>query len=346
MPSLAAGGMERVMVQLANEFSNRSKLKVYLLLLTKGDHFYSVSESVEIVEPHFDYRDYNRLRFTLKTLYFIRKFIKEIEPNAALSFGGKYNAFVLMATFRIKIPVFISDRSRPNISYGIILDRLNPIMYRTSAGIIAQTTQAKEILYKMTRHKNIKVINNPIRSIVSNHKMRREQIILNVGRFIDSKHQDWLIDYFDDLDLADWKLVFLGEGPNFERVKNYASEKKSAHRIIFLGNVKHVDDYYLKASIFAFTSTSEGFPNALGEAMRAGLACLSFDCLAGPSELIDSGVNGYLLSNEDHDLYRQKLSELCENQKLREQFGKKAVEKMRFFDIAEIGEEYYNFLTS
>jgi len=46
-----------------------------------------------------------------------------------------------------------------------------------------------------------------------------------------------------------------------------------------------VKAYYLKSKIFAFTSNSEGFPNAIGEAQSAGLPVIAFDCIAGSSEL-------------------------------------------------------------
>ena len=47
-----------------------------------------------------------------------------------------------------------------------------------------------------------------------------------------------------------------------------------ADRVIFAGKQSDVEKYYLKSKIFAFTSSSEGFPNAIGEAMSAGFQLL------------------------------------------------------------------------
>ena len=59
-----------------------------------------------------------------------------------------------------------------------------------------------------------------------------------------------------------------------------------------LGAVDDVDKWLARASIFAFSSISEGFPNALIEAMAAGLPCVSFDCDAGPRDIIKNKING------------------------------------------------------
>jgi GalNAc-alpha-(1->4)-GalNAc-alpha-(1->3)-diNAcBac-PP-undecaprenol alpha-1,4-N-acetyl-D-galactosaminyltransferase len=343
-PSFTAGGAERVLSELANHFIKEKNLVVHLIILIGGKQFYNLDKRIIIHKPKFDYTKYSRLIFTFKIMSFLRSVFKRTNPEAVLSFGGKYNAFVLVASFGIKTNVYISDRSRPSISYGKLLDIVNPIIYKKATGIIAQTSRAKKILFKVTGHSNIKVIGNPIRSISLVEDIKKDKIILNVGRFIESKHQDWLIDYFISLDLPDWKLIFLGEGPLFEEIRTSDKALKYANIIIFKGNVEEIDHYYKKASVFAFTSLSEGFPNALGEALKAGVACISFDCEAGPSDLIEHGVNGYLVDNNDNEAYKLYLKKLCNNEKLRDKFGKKSIEKMKDFQVDKIADEYYKFI--
>ncbi|MGK7390760.1 MAG: glycosyltransferase [Candidatus Cyclobacteriaceae bacterium M2_1C_046] len=343
LPSFSSGGMERVMSQLAWHFG-RKEIRVALILLTRSEKFYTVPDNVKVYEPSFNHSKYNRIIFTFLIYKFLRKSLKEIKPEAILSFGGKYNSFVLLAAQGLSIRTFISDRSRPSISYGKFLDLVNSRYYRKASGIIAQTVLAKELLAKRTGHRNIQVIGNPIRNINFNEIYNKEKIILNVGRFISSKKQEWLINYFTELDVDDWQLYFIGEGPKLEDVKNFSATKKRKDQIHFLGNIKNIDEWYLKSSIFAFTSLSEGFPNALGEAMRAGLACISFNCEAGPSDLIDHCKNGVLIEPANHIEFTKNLKLLCENESIRMEYGTAAKIKMRQFNPDTISEAFYKFI--
>src|SRR5690606_38994684 len=123
---------------------------------------YGLRSSVFVHEPSFTIDQMSRIHFQWKICWWLRSKLKEIKADAVLTFGGKYNAFVLLAAWGLGKKVFISDRSRPTISYGKMLDILNPIIYRRATGIIAQTRKAEEVLKQKVGHRNIKVIPNPI----------------------------------------------------------------------------------------------------------------------------------------------------------------------------------------
>lgn len=343
--SLSSGGAERVMSVLANYFVNKPDVEIHLIILIRKEKFFEIDKRVKIYEPDFDHKKYSRPVFTLKILKYLRSTLKSIEPDTCLSFSGRYNSFALIAAYGLGLKVFISDRSRPGISYGKFLDLLNPIMYKTAVGIIAQTSKAKEFAFKQTGHKNIKVINNPIRTL-KKIEVERQNIILNVGRFIPSKQQELLVEIFSRINAPKWKLQFLGDGQRFEAAKQKAKELKVEDRVMFEGMQKEVDKYYFGAKIFAFTSVSEGFPNALGEAAAAGLASISFDCNAGPSDLIDDEKTGFLIPMNEEEVYKEKLQELIDNETQRTQFGKNAEIKAQKFSLDYIANQYFDFILS
>jgi GalNAc-alpha-(1->4)-GalNAc-alpha-(1->3)-diNAcBac-PP-undecaprenol alpha-1,4-N-acetyl-D-galactosaminyltransferase len=68
--------------------------------------------------------------------------------------------------------------------------------------------------------------------------------------------------------------------------------------------------------------------------------------MAGPSDLIDDGINGFLVPEGNEILFQIKLTELMENEELRKQFGLAAKKKMQFFNESQIALEYFNFITS
>jgi len=346
IPSLTAGGgSERVITELANYCGDHTAIDTHLIILAKVEKFYSVSANVTIHEPDFDYKKYSRLIFTLKIMLFLRKKISALKPDAVLSFEEMYSSFVLLSTLFLKYRIFVSDRSKPDKDWGILHNSLRKILYRFAYGIVSQTTYSRNFLLKETGNKNIKVISNPIKKVVFGNSVEKENIVLNVGRFIRSKNQDLLMELFAKTnDYRKWKLVFAGDGPERQYLMEIRDKLGLQKNVIFTGNVGNVGDYYQKSKIFAFTSVSEGFPNALGEAMSSGLPCISFDCVAGPSDLVDNGINGYLINEGDTESYLKRLNELMMNEQLCSTIGAAAQQKMESFTLDIIAPQYINFL--
>lgn len=342
-PSLEMGGTERVVSILANQFCKEENIEVHVILCTSEPIFYSLDERVHVHVPQFNYKQLKRASFTLQLMRFLRRRVNKIKPNSFLSFGGRYNAFSILALAGAKIPVFITDRSRPGISYGRFFDWLNPIIYRFSEGILAQTSQAVDYSFKETKHKNILRIGNPIGSYKS-LETKRESVILNVGRFIKSKNQSQLIDIFAELLPTHWQLWFIGDGPTFEVCKKKVQDLGLEDNVVFLGKQVNLENWYNKSAIFAFTSESEGFPNALGEAMASGCACVSYDCTAGPSDLIDDGKNGFLVPLHDKDFFKNRLNQMMQPEFNRNKMGLAAIESTMQYSEEVIARKTLNFI--
>ncbi|MCF8448166.1 MAG: glycosyltransferase [Bacteroidia bacterium] len=343
IPSLSAGGAERVMSILANEFSKYDNIQVHLVLYTSSEIFYRVNNRIIIHKPLRNYPNLPKLVYMMKTFLFIRKVFRQEKPDVFLSFGGKFNSLVLMASIGFRTKSFISDRSRPGISYGLIPDIFNRFVYRISSGIIAQTKTARDYSYLKTKHKNIRVIPNPVLPIPES-KLPRENTILNVGRFISSKKQEELIDIFIKLNLPEWKLVFIGEGPRLEACKIRVEKEGFSDRIQFIGNTVEVNSYFQRSKIFAFTSISEGYPNSLIEAMSAGCACISFDCVAGPSDVIVNGINGVLIPIGDNNQFAEKLFELANSNSQISKFSREGEKISMELNPTKISKEYLDFM--
>lgn len=341
--------MERVMAEVAHYFCGKKELDVHLILYgIKRDIFYPLPANIIVHKPSFRFNDRFRLISTLRTIAFLRKKISGLAPQAVLSFGEYWNNFVLLAMYGLNIPVFVSDRSQPDKSLGKFHDRLRNWLYPRAKGVIAQTEKARQIYEKWYRHPNIRVIGNPVRSIPARPDVVKENLVLMVGRLIKSKNQDKLIEMFARINMPDWKLVLVGydhlKQQNMSRLQALARELNIEDRVVFAGKQADVESYYLKSSIFAFTSSSEGFPNVIGEAMSAGLPVISFDCVAGPSDLITDGHDGLLIPLFDCEMFRVKLEKLMTDASLRERLGMNARESIKRFSIDGIGERFFQFI--
>lgn len=338
-----------MMSELAGYFSLQPGLEIHLVLYgISREIFYKIPSSVAVHKPEFDFNDKRRKLSTLKTLFFLRKAIREIRPDTILSFGEYWNSFVLISLFALKFPLFISDRCQPDKKLGTYHDFLRRLLYRRASGIVAQTEKAREIYFADLGHPNIGVIGNPIRQIEATRPFDREDKVLMVGRLIETKHHDQLIETFLSAAEPGWKLQIVGYNhlkqnisANLEKI---ISDNNAEDRVSLEGKQADVDRYYLGSKIFAFTSSSEGFPNVIGEAMSAGLPVVAYDCIAGPSEMIVDGQTGYLVPLFDKESFKEKLSELIKNEDKRELFGANAVKAIQKYSIEEIGKKYLEFV--
>lgn len=350
IPSLGVGGMERVMSEIAIDFSKRENVELHLLLFGRErEIFYSIPPNIIIHKPSFEYSPKHRTCFTLRTILYIRRELKRMHPDCVLSFGNYWNSLVLLSTLCTGLKVLVSDRSKPDKDMGLLQNWLRVKLYPTAAGVIAQTEKAKEVYQKMYRNDNMVVIGNPIREVLINTDIKREKMILSVGRLINTKHYDRLIKVFSEINAPDWKLCIVGGDAlklhNSEKYEALVKELNLMDRVILAGNQKNVDEYFNRASIFVFPSSSEGFPNVIGEAMAAGLPVVSYDCVAGPSEMIEDGKNGYLVPVFDDETMKEKIVYLMEHEEERLRMDEYARRSIKKFDKDAICQRIYEFIT-
>lgn len=347
---LQAGGMERVMAELIDDFSKRKNVELDVILFGKTrEIFYHIPKEIVIHRPVFVFDDNRRFYSTIRTIQFLRKKIKQLNPDTVLCFGEYWNSLVLISALGLKIPVYVSDRSQPDKSLGKIQDRLRNLLYPSAAGVIAQTEKAAQIYKQMYQPKKMMVIGNPIREIEQVSEKRQNEILM-VARLIKSKHQDQLIEIFSTLNAPEWTLVLVGDDhlkqENRKNWEQLAEQLGIRDRVIFAGKRNDVEKYYQRAKIFAFTSSSEGFPNVIGEAMSASLPVVAYDCVAGPAEIIEDGKNGFLIPLFDKNKFKDKLSIIINSEEKRTEMGNNAQKSIKRFSKEHICSKFFDFITT
>lgn len=348
IPTMSAGGMQRVMSELAGYLCRKPGLKVHLIMYGRDPEiFYTLPTEITIHKHAIRYKNHLRFLFTIKMVIFLRREIKKLNPDSVLSFGEYWNSFVLLALFGLPYPVFISDRCSPTKEFNLFHTLIRRHIYPRAKGIIAQTSQAKQIYKRQFSHSNVTVIGNPIRNIGS-FETQKENIVLSVGRLIRSKNHDKLIEVFCKINKPGWKLIIVGgdalRQDNLVRLQKLISNLNAELKVFITGFTISTEEFYQKSKIFAFTSSSEGFPNVIGEAMTAGLPVISFDCIAGPSEMIMNGENGILVRNGDYETFLKMLDYLMSDESARNNLGLKARTSINEYSIEKIGAKYHDYI--
>lgn len=344
--NLKAGGGLSHLKQISKEIFDKEDFEVHLVLLAKSNDFYKVNANVKIHRLGFENKGkLNKVFSELKTFISLRNLLKTHKPDAVLSFMEKYNSFTILASAFLGLRIFVSDRSNPLKKIPKSTEFLRKLTYKYATGIIAQTQFAKNVLSAKTKNKNIRVIPNPVKEIQNYPDIAKENIILNVGRLVPEKGQKYLIEAFLKInEKADWRVVILGDGPLRNQLEEQVKILGLDKQVQFLGAVNNVDEWLAKASIFVFPSISEGFPNALAEAMSAGLPCVSFDCNAGPRDLIENDVNGYLVEVGEVDEITKSMKRLMDDEVRRDQVGLQASKISIRLDKIKICKDYLSFM--
>ena len=105
-----------------------------------------------------------------------------------------------------------------------------------------------------------------------------------------------------------------------------------------------MEEYIIKSSLFAMTSISEGLPMVLLEAMSYGVPCIAYETESGISDIIEDGVNGYIIKHRDEKEYIEKVNSIMESQRLRNELSAGAKKTANSFSKSKISKLWYDIL--
>ena len=140
-----------------------------------------------------------------------------------------------------------------------------------------------------------KFVYNPIdrKKIRDKYKISSEDVVLgHTGRFNETKNQKFLVDVLKELinKNLNYKLMLVGDGPEFNNIKNLALYYGVEKQIIFVGETVDVYKFYSAMDIFLFPSNYEGLGISLLEAQLNGLKCIASINVPKAAEITDNVV--------------------------------------------------------
>lgn len=190
------------------------------------------------------------------------------------------------------------------------------------------------------------LIQSPL--IAISHDQIRSPTIACVGRLTDQKGFDYALRTLNLIHSEDPSvhLVIVGIGPLQFYLQDMAVSLGIQNSVSFLSPVSNLSVIFDSADVFFLPSRYEGFPNVLAEAMSYGLASVAFDCPTGPSDLIESGENGFLCEVGDIKTAASMLTRLLRDQSLRRLIGQSAKKVSSTYSSQIVGKMWYDLLFS
>lgn len=345
--NLGSGGAERVISLLANQFCLRGH-EVEIIFFRDRLIFYELDERVKVVisgeECHSD--------AMWRKMLWLRKYIKTTKPDVVVPFRVSVYCTTILSLFGTNTPIVASERIDPHIpdSYWTVLRKL---LLPFVKHLVVQTSYIKSYYPKFIQKKT-SVIPNPVREEafcqIENGELRIENLvklnrIISVARLAPQKNQKMMIEAFAKVadEFPDWQLVIFGEGPLRAELESLVSSFKLEGRVSLPGRTEHVIEELRKSKIFCLSSDYEGMSNSMIEAICVGLPIVSTK-VSGTEELVQDGVNGYLIDNQDVQKMSLSLSEMMGNEQLLKDMGEYNSNLGTNFQLTRITNEWDEIL--
>jgi glycosyltransferase involved in cell wall biosynthesis len=362
--SLSHGGAERVVSILANSLVN--DFDVTVILLSNKINF-PIDSRINIIvlfqSKNVWLNLFSVLISPIKLFFTLKK--NKIETLLVYLYRPSFLAIITKVLLRWKGKLIISERTYTLSHYdktklkgkiGIFLIKM---LYNRADLIIPNSKLTALSLKQDIGIKTpITVIYNPITApskVI--RKIVKDRIdIINVGNLYEYKNHEMLLRALSSIEDVDWHLHLVGSGPSLVKLKKIAYNLRISEKISFLGKVDSYE-YYSKADIFISTSSIEGFPNALVEAMAHGLPVFSTDCKSGPREILSPTSDfsklldyndesefaeyGILVPQNNYVKLAKALNTFINNQKYsQKKYSEKALERSQDFSISKITHQY------
>ena len=164
--------------------------------------------------------------------------------------------------------------------------------------------------------------------------------VLYVGRLdFSQKKIDYLLDIWEIVSSVkkDWSLRIVGGGDN-NRAKAYA-DKRNLNNIIWC-DFCDPTIYYKHASIFCLTSSYEGFPMVLIEALTYGVVPIAFASFEALQDIIKDGINGFVITPFDKKKYADRLIWLMDNKEELMKMSHAGFSSSLYYSLESVGSKW------
>ena len=258
------------------------------------------------------------------TLYRFFLYLAKNRPTYLYSLTVVPNIWARIFGCLLRVPVIISSYR------NLIAKQYESLLWPLSTHIICNTEaiQLKLIETHNVKSSRISVVANGVDTDFFSPdyaKQSSQPTVIYAGRLVPQKDPQTLLESFKIIQqkIPEAQLIVIGNGslrPDLELfIKQHALEKK----ISLIPGTADIKKHMQSAQVFLLASRYEGSPNILIEAMACGLPVVATRT-SGIPELIEHGVNGYMVSPGDSTDLAELTIKLLRENRLREEMGKEA----------------------
>lgn len=325
-----AGGTERMAAWLANKLCKAHQVNTLSLRLEKNQVFFTLDPQVSHeVLPRFS----GKLGI-LQQVRWIHRYIKENSIDCVINVDTGIGFYGILAAKGTGAKTVTWEHGNFYNNWGSrMFPHFRRYAARRSHAMVVLTQRDKQNYEtNISRCVPVHVIPNPAQMGLNTFDPA-SRTILSVGHLLENKGYHRAVEMAAKLlpKHPDWQWVICGEGPERPRLEAMIKEAGLENQMKLPGLITDMAAVYEKAAMLVMTSDMEGLPMVLLEGKSHGLPLVSFDIMTGPADIIDDGINGYLVEPFNTDAMEQKLNDLMENNALRQRMSDHAAVGMEKF---------------
>jgi glycosyltransferase involved in cell wall biosynthesis len=295
MSSFEPGGTERQMIELIRRL-DRVRWRVEVACLRAGGGWFDRVASVAPITV-FPLTSLRRISVVRHLTAFAR-WCRDRRIAVVHTTDLPSNIFALPGAAIAGVPVRVASRRELVAGRSLAEIGLQRAAYTCAHRVVANCRAAADRLLRerVAPHK-IAIVKNGL-DLPDDRPPRARDLrrVVVVANLRPEKGHDVLIDAASEVlrRFPDARFELVGGGAERAALAARATERGVAHAFTFLGHRDDVPERLATADMFVLPSRSEAFPNALLEAMAAGLPVVA-SSVGGVLELVENGRNGFLV---------------------------------------------------
>ena len=368
----SAGGVERVVSFKASYFAEQLGYDV-TVIVTEGkgrDCYFPLSDKVKVINYELGFEELWRASFLKKVFLYLTKQRRYKRLLKAELLRIRPDFTISMLRREINFLTSIHDGSKKigelhvnRANYRNFEANDSNVFKRLFAqfwmkSLVSKLKRLDQLVVLTDKSKsswpelsNVSVIPDPIPmnqgdrshdSVQNQGPVPLIRRVVTIGRYAYQKGYDLLLQAWAEVEkhYPDWSLDIYGMGDQTSYRQLMSDLGIDARRCRLNGPVEDVVKTYTDSSVFVLSSRFEGFGLVLVEAMACGLPVVSFDCPAGPDEIITDGHDGLLVPSGDVHALAEKLMVVMADEALRERLGQQARQSARRYEMAAIATQW------
>ncbi|GGD26827.1 glycosyltransferase [Hyunsoonleella pacifica] len=289
-----------------------------------------------------------------KRLIALRKYLKKHSFDFIIDFRFRIKPIqeLLVAKYVYNAKTIFTVHSAKLNSYMPDQSFLTRMMYSDAFKVVAITQDMQNMIEQKHNLKNVMTIYNPI-NIQEVKEKASDKVSLDYEYIIGVGQYDTNVKQFDKLIYAYSKsilpsknvaLVILGEGSRKEKLLSIAEKNGVKDKVHLLGFKNNPYKYIKRARFFVLSSSHEGMPMVMLEALACGTPVVAFNCKTGPREIIIEGENGLLVEDQNIDELSNSMSLFVSDEALYDKCKSQALSTIEKFSLERIGEQWLELM--